>query len=61
MTLVQKIRRAKKAIVSTLGSLTTAILVFAPDFADEYKIGVGVVGTLFTGVLTYLTTNEEDV
>lgn len=58
-TLVQKIRRAKKAVVATLTGLTTLVVLIAPDAGDEYKIGVGAVGLLFTGVLTYLAENKD--
>lgn len=57
--LVAKIRRAKKAVVSTLTGLTTIVVMLAPDAGDEYKAAVGAVGVLFTGILTYLSTNEE--
>lgn len=58
-TLIQKIRRAKKAVVATLTGLTTLVAVIAPNATDEYKVGVGAVGLLFTGVLTYLSENVE--
>lgn len=57
--LAAKIRRARKAVVGTLTQLTTLVVTFVPDYADEYKIAVGAVGSIFTGVLVYLTTNEE--
>lgn len=59
MSLIAKIRRAKKAVVGTLTQLTTLVVAFAPEASDEYKVIVGAVGTLFTGVLVYLSTNEE--
>ncbi len=57
--LVAKIQRAKKAVVGTLTQLTTLVVAFAPEASDEYKLIVGAIGTAFTGVLVYLTTNEE--
>lgn len=57
--LINKIRRAKKAVVSTLTGLTTFVVMLAPDAGDEYKIVVGAIGVLFTGALTYLATNED--
>jgi hypothetical protein len=59
MTLIDKIRRARKAVVSTLTGLTTFVVMLAPDAGDEYKIIVGAVGVLFTGVITYFTPNDE--
>jgi hypothetical protein len=58
MTLIAKIRRAKKAVVGTLTQLTTVVVLIAPDFSDKYKVIVGAVGTIFSGVLIYLSTNE---
>jgi hypothetical protein len=57
--LVDKIRRARKAAVSTLGGLTTLVVLLAPDAGDEYKAIVGAVGVLFTGLLTYLAPNKS--
>lgn len=58
-TFLAKLKRAKKAVVSTLGSCATAVAVFAPQWDDEYKVATGVVGALFTGLITYFTTNED--
>lgn len=57
--LVTKIRRAKKAVVGTLTQLTTLVVAFAPEASDEYKLIVGAIGTVFSGLLIYYSTNEE--
>jgi putative flippase GtrA len=57
--LISKIRRAKKAVVGTLTTLTAAVVTFVPDYADEYKVGVGAVAAIFSGILIYYSTNEE--
>jgi len=57
MTLIDKFRRARKAFISTAGSLATAVATFAPDYADEYRVGVLAVGAILTGIITYLTPN----
>jgi hypothetical protein len=56
--MLDKIRRARKAFLSTAGSLITAVVVFAPSYEDEYKIAVGAVGAILTGIITYLTPNK---
>lgn len=57
--ILAKLRRARKAFVGTAASLTTAVVTFAPDFADEYKVGVGAVGAILTGIIIYYTENDE--
>ena len=59
MTLIDKFRRTRKAFLSTAGSLATAVAVVAPSYDDEYKVAVGAVGAILTGIITYLTPNAE--
>lgn len=57
--ILDKLRRARKAFVGTAASLTTAVVTFAPDYADEYKVAVGAVGAVLTGLIIYFTENRE--
>lgn len=55
---VKKLRRAKKAVLGVLTEATTLVVMLAPDASDEYKAGVGLVGTIFAGLIIYYSTNE---
>jgi putative flippase GtrA len=55
--ILDRLRRARKAFVGTAGSLVAAVVAFAPDYADEYKVGVGAVAAVLTGLIVYFTSN----
>jgi hypothetical protein len=57
--ILDKLRRARKAVAAGATSIGTAVVTFVPDYDDEYKVGVGVVLGIISAVIVYYTPNQE--
>jgi hypothetical protein len=57
--ILDKLRRARKAVAAGATSVGTAVAMFVPDYDDEYKVGVGVVLGIISAAIVYFTPNQE--
>jgi sensor histidine kinase regulating citrate/malate metabolism len=57
--ILDKLRRARKAVAAAAASLGTAVIAFIPAYDDEYKVGVGVVLGIISAAIVYFTPNRS--
>lgn len=56
---LDKLARARKAIVAGATQLGAAIVIVAPAWSQGVKVGVGLVGTLISLALVYRVPNRK--